>query len=124
MRKSELMTALRQERQYNEWLSADFDFRTKQLREARAANLLVRDALAQCEDELRRARLPGDCERITRMMNLSITSELLEQTRVELEGLFPPIPRLNPIGRERMTLNVRDQPIASWVDSEFEEWLV
>ena len=124
MRKSELMTALRQERQYNEWLSADFDFRTKQLREARAANLLVRDALAQCEDELRRARLPGDCERITRMMNLSITSELLEQTRVELEGLFPPIPRPNPIGRERMTLNVRDQPIASWVDSEFEEWLV
>lgn len=124
MRKSELMAALRQERQYNEWLSADFDFRTTQLREARAANLLVRDALAQCEDELRRARLPDDCERITRMMDLSITSELLEQTRVELEGLFPPIMRPNPIGRERLTLNVRDQPVASWVDGQFEEWKV
>ena len=124
MRKSELMAALRQERQYNEWLSADFDFRTKQLREARAANLLVRDALAQCEDELRRARLPGDCERITRMMDLSVTSELLEETRVELEGLFPPTVISSPIGYERLTLNIRDQPIASWVDGKFERWLV
>jgi len=124
MKKSELMAALRQERQYNEWLSKDFDFRTGQLREARAANLLVRDALAQCEDELRRARLPGDCERITRMMDISVTTGLLEEGRVELVSLFPPIMRPNPLGHERMTLNVRDQPIASWVDGEFEEWKV
>jgi len=124
MRKSELMTALRQERQYNDWLSADFDFRTTQLREARAANALVRDALAQCEDELRQARLPSNCERITQMMDLSVTSELLEQGRVNLECLFPPIVTFNPTRGERLTLNVRDQPIASWVDGEFEEWKV
>jgi len=128
MKKAELRKALSREKSASDWAFRQIDKWEKDARDKQGTLEMLLDALKQAEGELRQEKSANawreEVMRLLGVMEISFSKELIQEEYLRLEGRMGRLLDIRPIGNERMTLNVRGQPIASWVDGKFERWLV